>query len=459
MKNFLLSRTRALFLSSFLMLSGLAAKAQQVAALNTASISNPGKLTVYQGKIYGVGNGGIYTLPTSGGNPTMVPGTQATNPTAVTVVDGTIYFASNSKIFSTTGDGTITHFAGNGDFSHNGDSNRLTAPIGTMTDLVADGNDIMGSSANGYIYDLSTTSTSISGTNVGGTPIDITPSGYYAKAGSGIWSFSGTQVTANSSGHLDDQDGSTLLSASGDVVTEVNKSVGVMHLVGSTDSSIAGMDRSGGTTYVSLSNGNVGPLDNFLPVELVTFEGSPTAGGNLLTWQTASETNNAGFDVQESANGQDWFSLNFVPSNAANGTTSTPQEYTYTDTDPLTVGPDNQPVRDGTTYYRLKQSDFDGPSEYSDIIPVKSNFTPAAEVVLFPNPARSGQEIRICGLSQESTSFSYSISDATGRNISDHVSDTFNGQARLDINDLSPGMYLLTSDDNSIPAQRFVIAQ
>ena len=98
-----------------------------------------------------------------------------------------------------------------------------------------------------------------------------------------------------------------------------------------------------------------------LAVELIDFKGKyiPSsggqgAGGNLLTWTTAKEQNNKGFQVERlNANGQDWDILGFV---AAKGK---PANYEFTDNTPLSM-----------SYYHLRQIDNDGKEVVSKVISV-----------------------------------------------------------------------------------------
>ena len=89
-----------------------------------------------------------------------------------------------------------------------------------------------------------------------------------------------------------------------------------------------------------------------IPVELVSFDAHTNGSDVVLAWETASETNNAGFEVQLK-NGDDWSVLGFVE---GQGTTTEAQTYTFT-----AGGMDV-----GTHAFRLKQIDFDGAFEYSD---------------------------------------------------------------------------------------------
>ncbi len=61
-----------------------------------------------------------------------------------------------------------------------------------------------------------------------------------------------------------------------------------------------------------------------VPVELTSFSASVFVNSIKLEWNTATETNNFGFDVERSADGSDFHKIGFV---GGNGTTSTPQNY------------------------------------------------------------------------------------------------------------------------------------
>jgi hypothetical protein len=116
-----------------------------------------------------------------------------------------------------------------------------------------------------------------------------------------------------------------------------------------------------------------------LPIELLSFKGknidirNPATGGtegvNLLTWTTANETNNKGFQIErKQAIGDSWEALDFVK---GNGMAST---YNYTDKNPLS-----------TSYYRLRQIDNDGKETLSNVVSVSSDKT-KGKLKVYPNP-------------------------------------------------------------------------
>ena len=92
----------------------------------------------------------------------------------------------------------------------------------------------------------------------------------------------------------------------------------------------------------------------------MSFKGENTPRGNLLSWATASEQNNAGFDVEKSIDGVRFEKIGFVK---GNGTTQNKQNYSFEDILPLESSGE-------LVYYRLLQKDFSGKTEYSTIISI-----------------------------------------------------------------------------------------
>lgn len=113
-----------------------------------------------------------------------------------------------------------------------------------------------------------------------------------------------------------------------------------------------------------------------LPVELIYFYIEKKENNSVeLKWETASESNNRGFELQRSTDGMEWENIGFV--NGA-GTTTEKQYYSFTD----------RPDFSGLFYYRLRQMDFDGQFEYSQIRSVElKNIN--SEIKIYPNPAGS----------------------------------------------------------------------
>lgn len=99
----------------------------------------------------------------------------------------------------------------------------------------------------------------------------------------------------------------------------------------------------------------LGTAGNVLPVELTSF--TAYANNNVITlnWSTATELNNNGFEIQRKDLQNDWRTIGFVK---GNGTTSSSNNYSFVDR------PDNT----GRFFYRLKQLDFNGYYNYSEMV-------------------------------------------------------------------------------------------
>jgi hypothetical protein len=112
-----------------------------------------------------------------------------------------------------------------------------------------------------------------------------------------------------------------------------------------------------------------------LPVELVDFVATPEANKVILKWNTASEKNNNGFEIEKTIDGDHFEKLAFVKG-AGNSSSNT-----------LYAGEDLQPYR-GLSYYRLKQIDFSGGTTYSRLAAVYCDVEPES-LTLYPNPAEA----------------------------------------------------------------------
>ena len=95
-------------------------------------------------------------------------------------------------------------------------------------------------------------------------------------------------------------------------------------------------------------------FSGILPVELVDFSAAKNEDDVLLKWQTASETNNEGFEIEHGTDGRNWDYIGFID---GHGNATETHDYTF-----LHKGPSH-----GMNYYRLRQIDSDGQSDYSEI--------------------------------------------------------------------------------------------
>jgi hypothetical protein len=95
--------------------------------------------------------------------------------------------------------------------------------------------------------------------------------------------------------------------------------------------------------------------DLTIPVELSSFTANVSGNNVELNWSTATETNNQGFEIERNTGDGSFEKIGYV---AGFGTTAEPKTYSYSDLN----------VNAGKYSYRLKQIDFDGSYEYSDVV-------------------------------------------------------------------------------------------
>lgn len=108
-----------------------------------------------------------------------------------------------------------------------------------------------------------------------------------------------------------------------------------------------------------------------LPVELVNFNGYIFGSNVLLSWQTLSETNNYGFEIEKQTDIK-WNKIAFV---RGAGTTTETQNYSY-----------ETPKIDLLSTYRLKQIDLNGSFVYSSSITIDGNIRSFSINQNYPNP-------------------------------------------------------------------------
>jgi predicted outer membrane repeat protein len=191
---------------------------------------------------------------------------------------------------------------------------------------------------------------------------------------------------------------------------------------------------------------NIGAYEtssSVLPVELLYFKGEVVENGNLLTWETASEINNKGFEIQRSKDGRNWFEIGFVE---GNGTTL--DNSTYEFLDDLKNGTGLQDLS-GLYYYRLKQMDFNDDFEYSNIVTLTSQFIDYQVITLFPNPVQN--ELTIAN--GEGNAIIY---NSLGQPVKQFAVGS--SQMTIDISDLESGIYILKlqKTNGSLTSKQFV---
>lgn len=124
-----------------------------------------------------------------------------------------------------------------------------------------------------------------------------------------------------------------------------------------------------------------------IPVELISFTALSNNSVVRLNWLTVTEVNNQGFQIErrkfQDERSEEWINIGFVN---GNGTTIEPQNYSYKD--------DVSEIASTKLYYRLKQINFNGSFEYSDIVEVEIVPSEFALFQNYPNPFNPNTNIR-----------------------------------------------------------------
>ena len=199
-----------------------------------------------------------------------------------------------------------------------------------------------------------------------------------------------------------------------------------------------------------------------LPVELAEFEAQLTGDESVqLQWETISETDNAGFEIQrreasvetsrrDVSTGESWQTIANVD---GAGTTDEPQSYRFDDTD--------LPYAADSLTYRLRQIDTDGTESFSDEVVVERQPTEAELLPTYPNPTSSQATVRFAV--PESQHVRIHLYDMLGRRVQTVTDQELEGrhEQAIDVSRLASGTYFLRmqTDDGPVDTQRITVVR
>jgi len=194
------------------------------------------------------------------------------------------------------------------------------------------------------------------------------------------------------------------------------------------------------STYTTLTTLDVQLTSSIVPVELTSFTATNDDNKVTLNWITATETNNAGFEIHRRSPSptpslregafDDWQSISFIN---GNGTTTEPQHYSYID----------GTLKAGKYQYRLKQIDFNGSYDYSNIVEVEVG-NPKTFMLNqnYPNPFNPGTKISFT--IPEKSFITLKIYDVLGKVVATLLAEERSAgsyEEYFNANNLSSGLY------------------
>ncbi len=176
-----------------------------------------------------------------------------------------------------------------------------------------------------------------------------------------------------------------------------------------------------------------------LPVELIDFSGKFIDNDVYLEWQTASEINNMGFDVEVSYDNINWNRIVFVN---GKGNSNSIIKYSSIDKNPV----------NGVNYYRLKQLDFDGKFKYSDVISLSVHKDKPLLFYYAPNPTSDFVYVK----HNFESKYVIKVYSFDGRLVLNKSMN--NADDRVDVSQLPAGIYnMVVIIENTVKNNKLII--
>lgn len=173
--------------------------------------------------------------------------------------------------------------------------------------------------------------------------------------------------------------------------------------------------------------------EDALPITLISFDASVTDDNEVkLEWATAEEIGNSYFSIERSTDG---IEFEIIGTREGAGNSSSVIEYTFTDIRPL----------NGQAFYRLRQTDFNGEFEHSQIRRVFVDVKEELGFSVYPNPVGSGEIIRVKQSSALAIApaFSYEVLTLNGSVVRSGRAENSQESIGIPTAGLSSGIYLL----------------
>jgi hypothetical protein len=179
----------------------------------------------------------------------------------------------------------------------------------------------------------------------------------------------------------------------------------------------------------------IGANSNALPVKLIYFNGKRSDADVLLTWVTASETDNAGFTLERSTDGKSFEKVTYVE---GKGNTNETTTYGWTDKDAFAASGSR------IVYYRLVQTDFSGEETISQVVSITANSDEDIITALYPNPFSNDLTFTID--SKLATAAKVVVADIAGKKVMESTHNLLTGMNTIEttsLENLPKGVYMV----------------
>ena len=215
----------------------------------------------------------------------------------------------------------------------------------------------------------------------------------------------------------------------------------VTNITTTTTSGTGGVNSSSGASSAGSGAGtsNTGVVPNgggfTLPITITDFSAAIAGMDVLVSWSTATEAGSDHFDVERSTDGTNFTTIGEV---RAAGNSNSKSDYSFTDAAPVA----------GKNIYRLRETDVDGGTVYSQAAVVNMTAVISKTMTIFPNPATDQFTVQFPAAggvaAAGSESYQLTLVDLAGKTVLAMNSVPVNGQIHVVIGSrLVPGMYLV----------------
>ena len=155
-----------------------------------------------------------------------------------------------------------------------------------------------------------------------------------------------------------------------------------------------------------------------------------------MSWETANEISNEGFEIERSSDTRNWAKIGFV---SGKGDSNSRVQYSYLDKTPS----------QGINYYRLKQNDFDGNFEYSKTVALTFRNV-KGDVAIYPNPVK---DVLYIDIDENLENLDIQLIDTNGKIVWRNTGWI----QEIPLNDLSSGIYLLKVENASFQSTKTIV--